>query len=60
MNGDRLRHSTSNYWDWNPGQAINPKGPFEIALLGANRQVLRIRTAQLRTQDLKVQFKPAS
>ena len=32
------------------------QGPFEFALLGSNRQVLRVRVAQLRSQDLKTQF----
>ena len=30
------------------------QGPFDFALLGANRQVLRVRVGQLRSQDLKV------
>ena len=32
------------------------QGPFDFALLGANRQVLRVRIPQLRSVDLKVQF----
>lgn len=32
------------------------QGPFDFALLGANRQVLRVRVAQLRSQDLRIQF----
>jgi hypothetical protein len=32
------------------------QGPFDFALLGANRQVLRVRIPQLRSADLKVQF----
>lgn len=43
VNGDRLRRSTSNWWDWNPGAPIDPRGPFEIALLSSNREVLRIK-----------------
>lgn len=43
--------------EWNPGKAINPRGPFQLALLGANKQVLRATFKELRSQDLKVQFK---
>ncbi|KAI7835849.1 hypothetical protein COHA_010246 [Chlorella ohadii] len=57
LNGDRLRHSTNHFWEWNPGKAINPKGPFQLALLGSNKQVLRVTFKELRSQDLKVQFK---
>ncbi|PSC72982.1 Expansin 1 [Micractinium conductrix] len=60
INGDRLRPGTSNYWEWNPGKAIDPSQPLELALAGATRQVLRLRISQLRSQDLKVQFKPAA
>lgn len=57
VNGDRLRHETNNFWSWNPtGGAINPRGPFDIAILGANRQVIRVRLPSLRSTDLKVQF----
>lgn len=45
--------------EWNPGKAINPKGPFQLALLGSNKQVLRVTFKELRSQDLKVQFKAA-
>ena len=41
LNGDRLRHSNHHFWEWNPGQAINPRGPFQLALLGSNKQVKR-------------------
>ena len=57
VNGQLLKHSTSNYWEWNAGQAINPRGPFDFALLGANRQVLRVRVTQLRSQDLRIQVR---
>ena len=32
------------------------QGPFDFALLGANRQVLRVRLPTLRSSDLGVQF----
>ena len=32
------------------------QGPFDIALLGANKQVLRVRIPRLRSSDLKIQF----
>ncbi|PRW57682.1 Expansin 1 [Chlorella sorokiniana] len=53
LNGDRLRHSTNHFWEWNPGKAINPPGPFQLALLGSNKQVLRVTFKELRSQDLK-------
>lgn len=57
VNGDRLRHETNNFWSWNPTKgAIDPRGPFDIALLGANKQVLRVRIPRLRSSDLKIQF----
>lgn len=57
INGQRLKHESDNYWSWSPtGGPIDPRGPFSIALLGENRQVLRVRIGQLRSQDLKVQF----
>jgi hypothetical protein len=55
--GDRLKHSTSNDWQWTPTKgAIDPRGPFDIALLGVNREVLRVRIGQLRSQDIGIQF----
>ncbi|KAI3434688.1 hypothetical protein D9Q98_002751 [Chlorella vulgaris] len=60
VNGDRLRRSTSNWWDWNPGAPIDPRGPFEIALLSSNREVLRIKVTRLQSQDVGVQFKSAA
>lgn len=57
VNGDLLKHETNNYWSWNPSKgAINPRGPFDFALLGANRQILRVRLPRLVSSDLKVQF----
>ena len=35
------------------------QGPFNIAIMGLNKQVLRVRVKQLRSQDLKAQFKTA-
>lgn len=32
------------------------QGPFDFALLGANKQVLRVRLPQLRSSDLGIQF----
>jgi len=32
------------------------QGPFDIALLGANKQVLRVRIPRLSSSDLKIQF----
>jgi len=43
VNGDRLKLGSSNFWDWNPGKPINPRGPFEIGLAASTRQVLRLR-----------------
>jgi hypothetical protein len=61
VNGDRLRHETNNFWSWNPSRgAINPRGPFDVALLGANRQVLRVRLPSLRSTDMKIQFASSS
>jgi hypothetical protein len=57
INGQRLKHESDNFWSWSPTQgAIDPRGPFEFALLGETRQVLRVRVGQLRSQDLAVQF----
>lgn len=57
VNGELLRHSTSNYWDWSPARGpIAPRAGFNIALLGANREILRARIPQLRSQDIGVQF----
>lgn len=38
-------------------QPTRTQGPFNIALLASNRQVLRVRIKQLRSQDLQVQFR---
>eukprot|EP00887_Chlorella_sp_A99_P003615 scaffold7.g3615.t1 len=57
INGDRLKHNTDNYWEWNPGKAISARGPFDLAFQASNTQVLRVRLTQLRSQDLKVQFR---
>ena len=59
LNGERLKRDTTSWWSYNPGQAINPRGPFALALLGSNKEVLRVRFNELRSQDLKVQFKAA-
>jgi len=57
VNGDRLKHESNNFWSWNPSRgAINPRGPFDIALLGANRQVIRVRLPKLKSTDLTIQF----
>ncbi|GAB4818173.1 hypothetical protein N2152v2_005219 [Parachlorella kessleri] len=60
MNGQLLKRSASgNWWEWNPGQAINPRGPFKVDLLGANKQVLSVTLPTLRSLDLGVQFRPS-
>jgi hypothetical protein len=57
VNGQRLKHESDHYWSWSPtGGPIDPRGPFDFAFLGANRQVLRVRVGQLVSQDLKIQF----
>lgn len=33
----------SGGWQYNPGEAIDARGPFNLALLGANKEVLRVR-----------------
>lgn len=59
LNGKLLKRSASgNWWEYNPGQAINPRGPFRLELLGRNREVLRVSLPQLRSSNLGVQFKP--
>lgn len=61
VNGQLLQHQTNNYWSWNPTSGpINPQGPFDFALLGQNRQVLRVRLPQLRSIDLGIQFSATS
>lgn len=56
VNGDRLRHESNHYWSWNPSKPINPRGGFDVAILGANKQVLRARLPTLRSSDLGIQF----
>jgi hypothetical protein len=56
INGERLTHEQNNYWSWNPRKPINPRAGFDIALLGANKQVLRARIQTLRSSDLGIQF----
>lgn len=59
VNGQLLQHGSNNYWSWNPtGGPINPNGPFDFALLGANRQILQVRLTRLESVDLGVQFAP--
>lgn len=58
INNQLLKHNSGgNWWEWNPGQAINPRGPFKLDLLGNNRQVLSVVINQLRPTDLGVQFR---
>lgn len=52
----RLRQSSSNWWNFNPGQVIDPRATFGLALLGANRQVLQVAIRGLINQDLGVQY----
>jgi hypothetical protein len=35
---------------------INPRAGFDVAILGANKQVLRARLPNLRSSDLGIQF----
>jgi hypothetical protein len=59
VNGQLLKHESNNFWSWSPvGGPINPRGPFEFDLMGANKEVLRPRLPQLRSADLGVQFAP--
>lgn len=59
VNGQLLKHESNNFWSWSPvGGPINPRGPFEFDLMGANRAVLRAHLPQLRSADLGVQFSP--
>lgn len=52
----RLRKSSSNWWEYNPGQVIDPRATYGLALLGANRQVLQVAIRGLVNQDLGVQY----
>ena len=52
----RLRRSTSNWWEYNPGKVIDASASYGLALLGANRQVLQIVLRGLVNQDLGVQY----
>ncbi|PRW58855.1 Endoglucanase 1 [Chlorella sorokiniana] len=57
VNSQRLVRSSAGWWDWNPGQPINPSAPLDVALQGGNKEVLRARVPALRNADLGVQFK---
>ena len=52
----RLRKSSSNWWEYNPGQVIDPRATYGLVLLGANRQVLQVAIRGLVNQDLGVQY----
>ncbi|KAL4860181.1 hypothetical protein ACK3TF_000377 [Chlorella vulgaris] len=58
VNGTRLQQGSDGFYSYNPGSPIDPSAPLAVALLGANREVLRATVPSLRSADLGFQFTP--
>lgn len=60
LNGNNLVHGSDNYWSWNPTAAINPNGPFQLALLASDGQIKQLTLPALQSTDLGFQWTAAA